>query len=275
MINKAFNIYRTLNVLSIDVAIGAMCSALFLGSIFQANISYTSVLVLGLTVWLIYTADHLLDVVRLIRVGLPCSTIRHQFHQSHFNLLRRLWILASILVIILLGFIPHQIVVAGAGLSIIVAMYLLVNAFISFGKEFLIAIIYVGGVLLPTELSAQQLLNSPGILLCFFISVLFNVLMFSCFDFHLDGMEKKDSFVRVIGLKRINFLFIILFAVQLLLSSVIFITTPHTAAALVLIIMTSIMTIVLYFKERMSPDLHRVIGEAVFLLPGFYWLFAN
>jgi hypothetical protein len=275
MLNKAFNIYRTLNVLSIDVAIGAMCSALFLGNIFQVSISYTSVLVLGLSVWIIYTADHLLDVTRLIRAGLHCNTLRHQFHQNHFKELRLVWVIVCVLILALLIFIPQQVIIAGVGLMIVVALYLLLSSYLGYGKEFIIAVGYVGGVMLPMEITTVGLLNNSVILICFFITVLFNVLMFSYFDVESDSVENKLSLVRVMGLKRIHLLFIMLLVVQFVLSIVIFSTTSQALPALVLLIMTTVMSAVLYFNEAISTTRARVIGEAVFILPGFYWLFTN
>lgn len=269
MMNKALSIYRTINTLSIDVAVGAMCSALFLGGVLQANISYVAVAVLGLVVWTIYTADHLLDVTRLAKTGLPCRTPRHQFHQRYFKKLSVVLIIVCLLILVLLLFIPQQIVIAGIGLTTIVALYLLLNSFLSFGKEFIITIGYVGGVLVPAQISVEQLLFSSTILLCFFITVLFNVLVFSYFDFEIDKIENKKSFVRVIGLNQVHFLLVLLFFVQLGLS-----ITHHAPAAILLITMTSIMAGILYFKVSIGLLMCRIIGEAIFLLPGFYWAFA-
>jgi 4-hydroxybenzoate polyprenyltransferase len=172
------------------------------------------------------------------------------------------------LILVLLVFIPQQVIITGIALSIIVVLYLLLNSFLSFSKEFIITIGYVGGVLLPSEISVEQLLYSPTILLCFFITVLFNVLVFSYFDFETDRMENKKSFVRMIGLNQVHFLFTLLFLLQLGLS-----ITHQTPAVFLLIAMTSIMAGILYFKDSIGLSMCRIIGEAVFLLPGFYWAF--
>jgi hypothetical protein len=266
--------YRTLNALSIDVAIGAMCSALFLGNIVQVRVSYTSVLILGLTVWTIYTADHLLDVTRLTKAGLPCSTFRHQFHQNYFNQLKLAWIGVFFLIVALLAFTPHQVIIAGIGLASIVAVYLLFNSYLSFGKEFIIAAGYTCGILLPTAISVEHLLDSAIILLCFFSTVLFNVFVFSYFDLDTDGMERKQSFVRMIGLSRVRFLFAAVLTLQIGLS-IASIATPQAPAALLLMGMTCIMLGILYFKKSLGIDLSRIIGEAIFLLPGLYWALSN
>ncbi|HEX8061295.1 MAG TPA: hypothetical protein VF473_10190, partial [Cyclobacteriaceae bacterium] len=53
--------YRTFNLLSLDVALGAVISAAFLGRILNVHILPQGYVLLGIIVWLIYTADHLLD----------------------------------------------------------------------------------------------------------------------------------------------------------------------------------------------------------------------
>ncbi len=77
-------LYGLLNLLSIDVAIGAVCCALFFGRLLQVDILPYGLITLGLTVWVIYCADHLFDAARLKG---RASTRRHQFHQDHFWLL--------------------------------------------------------------------------------------------------------------------------------------------------------------------------------------------
>jgi hypothetical protein len=274
MMNKALTIYRIINLLSIDVAVGAMCSALFLGRTLHVNISNISVIVLGLAVWSIYTADHLLDVIRVIKKGLPCSTLRHQFHHQHFKAVKLTWIIVGLLILPLLAFIPQQILFAGIGLAIMVAFYLLLNSFVGFGKEFIIATSYVVGVLLPSTISSELVLTNLVILLCFFITVLFNVLVFSYFDMETDARENKQSFTRNIGVKRMHFLFAVLGIVHLGLSGIC-IATPQALAAFLLIAMTGVMVGILYFKDTIGVLTSRILGEAIFLLPGFYYLLVS
>ena len=57
--------YRLINILSIDVVAGAVCSALFFARLLQVSLLPYGIISLALTVWIIYTADHLLDAKRV------------------------------------------------------------------------------------------------------------------------------------------------------------------------------------------------------------------
>jgi len=70
-VKKLGRIYQFINVLSLDVVAGAMVSALFFARIFKVQILPWGVLALGLTVWTIYTTDHLVDAKR---VNIPLSS---------------------------------------------------------------------------------------------------------------------------------------------------------------------------------------------------------
>jgi hypothetical protein len=71
-----------MNILSLDVVAGAVAGALFFGEILQVQLSFSVLTALGLTVWIIYTLDHLRDAKQILNVA---STDRHRFHQEHFK----------------------------------------------------------------------------------------------------------------------------------------------------------------------------------------------
>ena len=87
-----FQFYKALNLLSLDVAVGAMISALFFARILTVSIFPADIVCLGLTVWMIYTVDHLFDARRIKGTA---STERHRFHQDHFGVLLPLLALAA------------------------------------------------------------------------------------------------------------------------------------------------------------------------------------
>lgn len=274
MSGKIGSLYKTLNLLSIDVAIGAVCSAYFMASIFHKEISILSAIVLGLSVWLIYTVDHLMDAVQLKRSGMIFRTYRHQFHSTYFNWLRVACLVSFFSILISLAFIPRELILNGLALTAIVSAYLLLNSFLSLGKEFIIAACYISGVLLPSQIETHQLLanSSVLILISFFITVLFNVVMFSFFDLEMDSIENKKSFVTKMGVNRVHFLFSILYILQFIIA-LLLIPSMQAAAGLTLFIMTSIMFILVYLKKEIGTTLSRIAGEAVFFIPGFYCLF--
>src|SRR5688572_9142526 len=92
--------YRLMNILSIDVVAGATVSALFFAKIFDVQVRPFGLLALGVTVWAIYTLDHLRDAKKIRH---EASTERHRFHQRHFKVLTVL-LCAAVLIDIVLVF---------------------------------------------------------------------------------------------------------------------------------------------------------------------------
>ena len=274
MNNKILHIYITLNILSIDVAIGAMCSALFLGHVLDIDRSNISVVVLGIASWSVYTADHLLDVNRLIKNGVGCNTPRHAFHQKHFKLLKLIWLLISISIVPLLFMIPKQVFFWGVVLSVMIIIYLLWNSVLSFGKEFIITLGYFGGVLLPLDITMDVMLDNSYVLICFLIIVFLNVIVFSSFDAISDKLENRNSFFRMIGAKKANYLYMALFGLQIGLTFL-KASTAQLPVMMVLLVMTTIIIGISFFRNSIGELNSRLIGEAIFLFPGFYWIFTN
>src|SRR6478609_2759298 len=98
--------YRLINILSIDVALGSVCCAAWFAEIFEAALKPYAWMSLGLTVWIIYTADHLLDARK---INEPASTKRHRYHQKNFTLLLCI-LLFAVLVDLIFVFLLRRIV---------------------------------------------------------------------------------------------------------------------------------------------------------------------
>ncbi|TWU51214.1 hypothetical protein [Rubripirellula reticaptiva] len=86
---------RNVNALSIDaVAVGVLWQAIFTRSFRADWPTFFESITLAMTLWLIYTADHLLDATRL---NLDRRhTFRHRFHHQHQRVLAALWILVTV-----------------------------------------------------------------------------------------------------------------------------------------------------------------------------------
>src|SRR5690606_21598184 len=86
--------YDYLQVLSIDIVIGACAGMLFFDRLIGADLRPLLYLLLALAVWCIYTFDHLLDARQIKKAA---STPRHAFHQKHFKTLASLLVILGIL----------------------------------------------------------------------------------------------------------------------------------------------------------------------------------
>ena len=71
MVNKAIT---WINLLSLDVVLGALCSGFFASRIVGAEMEGPYWIVLALTVWIVYMLDHLVDAYRL---KAKSSSLRH------------------------------------------------------------------------------------------------------------------------------------------------------------------------------------------------------
>lgn len=261
------NFCRILNILSIDVALGAMCGALFFAKILQVKVLVYGIVSLGLTVWIIYTIDHLLDARRIRE---QASTERHHFHQQHFNLLLRSVVFAVLLDAGLTFFMRERVLMGGMFLSGGVVVYLLMNRYLKILKEVMISILYTCGILMPsimvTSFSVEEI---PWVLVIQFVLTAFlNLLIFSWFDYENDLQDRTISFVTTVGKKRAGFFIIILF----LLISASFLYSPSPETFIILCIgwgHALLFSRQEYFRKN---ERYRSLGDALFLLPIFYYL---
>ena len=266
-----FRAYRFLNILSVDVAAGAVVCALFFAKIFHVSILIFGAISLGLTVWIIYTADHLLDAYKTIR---PASTERHRFHQRQFKLLLIFLILATLVDAVQLFFIRKVVFVEGIVLASVIVFYFLLHRQLKFFKEIIGAVLYCGGVLLiPISVKKDNLTNLQLILISqFAVTALINLLLFSWYDRQKDEQDKHESFATIMGESKTKKMLIALFFIQALLLCVQF-SLHDLAAGLTLLVMNFFLLVIFtnrkYFENE---DRYRLLGDFIFMLPVFYVL---
>lgn len=265
-------LYRLLNILSIDVALGAVCCAAWFAKYFQVELRIYALLCLGLTVWIIYSADHLLDARK---VKGEASMLRHRFHQKYFKRIIIAWVIAGTLDFVLLFFLRAQVLHAGIFLICVVILYLLVSHGLKFLKEIAVAGLYCGGVLLPA-LSLRESSIMPAdllIILTFFLTALINVIMFAWFDHELDVQDGNNSFSIKFGKAFTRKLLVTLFGGQLILVFILLVI--HSAVpAIVLGGMNGILYVLFSRSSKFHlAEYYRLLGDAVFLIPGVFLLF--
>jgi hypothetical protein len=262
--------YRFLNILSIDVAGGAVAGAMFFAKIFAASVLPVGLACLGLTVWIIYTADHLLDARNLSR---PASSERHRFHQKYFKLLVGALVVGILIDVFLLFFIRKIVFIEGLWLAGIIFIYFLIQRSLKFLKEVTGAILYTGGVLLiPWSVKANAATDHQLILIVqFVLTALTNLLLFSWFDKKQDELDRQPSYATVMGERATKNSLAILFVVQAILSGALL--TSNEKATVILILMNALLLLILVQKKYFEiNDRYRLLGDAVFLLPMIYIL---
>lgn len=259
---RLIRIYRLFNLLSIDVGLGAVCSALFFARIFNVDIYVQGLMALGLTVWIVYTTDHLLDARKVTG---NASTERHQFHQRHANMLMACVILAVMIDALIVFFIRRPVLEGGMVLIVGVGIYLLVQQYTKILKEIFIAVMYTMGVLLPSVMVTRVPYHTwPWVLLIqFFLVALTNLLLFSWFDHEMDVRDKRSSFVTIMGPAQTRIIICILFIVTGLLT-----IFSHELKASVYLLITDglLLCIFLYPSFFRKADRFRLVGDAIFFI---------
>lgn len=175
--------------LSLDVVLGTVFGSLAVWRLpnSKGEINILSIIVLALSVFVIYTADRLLD----IRKNPHLNTPRHAFHAQHWKLLWRI-ILGLLLIILVLCFwLPRPILYLGLATGFVCMAYLLLvnrlpkEHIIQFTKEYYVALIYSVGIWVPPMLM-QGIFSWESCLLAFFYVLLVfqSLLLFSWLEAH-------------------------------------------------------------------------------------------
>lgn len=265
--SHALKIYRHLNILSVDVSAGAVICALFFAKILDVVVAVPGLIVLGLTVWMIYSADHLLDVRR---IGERAVTNRHRFYKRYF------WVMIAVTGIVavsdaaMIFFVRPSVFYAGLVLGGAVTVYLVAQRYFGFLKELAGALLYTGGVVLPAfafsdnqSIAADQWIA----ILCFLLIAWINLLLFSYFDRKSDEEHRQVSFTTALGERKTGMLVVALAGVCISLSLHLFFGSMRMPSV-VLLAMSLVLVLLLKFRTYFGrEDRYRYVGDAVFLLP--------
>jgi len=262
------NLYKYIQVLSIDVVAGACISTIYISNLLQSPFSGIVVTALGIAVWLIYTADHLWDAKK----NEAPSTLRHTFHQRYFNLIFGIWIIVAIAGLLVLFLLPSMILKLGTVLLFVVIMYFLMLYFWSeksaLIKEFVIALLYTSGVFVsPIGLGFEMKpLFIFWILSLYFLLAFLNVLIFSIYDESEDRKDGHSSIVLKFGSNKVSQLTKILWFLGLLV--LLLLGEKSGIDYYVFILMFSMLGGVIFFRKIFQKnEWYRVLGDGIFIMP--------
>ncbi len=270
---KLTRFYQLANCLSFDVAAGAIVSALFFARILQVHILPWGFAALGLTVWIIYTGDHLLDARQL---NAAASSDRHRFHQKHFRTLLFALLAALLIDMVMIFLIRKPVFNAGLVLGVMAGIYLLIQRNLKSLKELSGAMLYCSGVALPAlSLTPYPITPFQGLFIVQFgITVFCNLLLFSLFDHQDDLRDRHNSFVTVMGEQKTRLFLAFLFIVNgILIVHQLFRFSGTAGAASVMLVMNFILFFIFIFPRFFEANgFYRLLGDAVFLVPLFFLL---
>ncbi len=258
-------LYHYINLLSIDVALGAVVSAAFFGRILNVSILPQGFILLGIIVWLIYTADHLLDAWSMREAAI---SERHRFHQKHFLTILLIFLVTGIVAVGLIFLIRIQLITAGVVFGGFVIIYLIVSRWLKYFKELAGSILYTGGVLLPAwSLHTHQL--DPGqlsLIIIFALIAFTNMLIFARFSIEEDILNRQKSLATTLGVKSMNTLIRTVCAICFV-AIVYAAMLSFSAELLILFLMEFVLLVIFLIKYFRYDDRYRVYGDAIFLFP--------
>ena len=112
------------------MVIGSLMVGAFACKVLDVDADIWWYVILAISVWVMYTADHILDAWR----GKKTSTIlRHQFHYTHRYMIIPVWIILALSSVFLSLFVlENEIIFLGMALSLCIMIYF---AVIYFNRE--------------------------------------------------------------------------------------------------------------------------------------------
>ncbi|TGN01617.1 LA_0991 family prenyltransferase-like protein [Leptospira yasudae] len=188
------------NVLSVDIVCGAVASAWFVSSLLHTQMRTAFWILLPASVWVIYSADHLIDGWKL---GENSANERHAFHYKNRIFLSWITMIAAVLCFVCgILFLREWVVNVALILGIFVFLHVVFSYLqISFfWKECSVSVLYTAGVwfgpILLTQKSAFETWTPCAL---FFLTALCNSFVNSYMEKEIDRKENVESILKQIS----------------------------------------------------------------------------
>lgn len=275
--NKVLQYYQLFCNLSLDVVGGVLCNMFALAYCFNLNPPLAWYIALPAGTWLIYLADHLVDV---IRVKEEYPTPRHRFIKK--NLKAVMLLCASLLVVICyLAYAQYDklLFISGCIIAGITLLHFLLSRInpqsrsVLNNKEFGVSLIYATSIFIyPIAVLLQtDLLDVVFYLYAVFLLITYqNLLLCSIIEYPYDVAMNNTSFIRSTGLGIGKLVFIgvslsaALFILVILLG---FEFYRPSLLALYFLILAGNYVIYLWNNRLQKYLLYRKLAELLFWLP--------
>jgi len=273
------NLFKYFQALSLDIALGGVVGSMFISSYLGVQVDIMTYAILGLSIWLIYTLDHLLDTQNVVQTPI---TFRHQFHWNNYTTLWGIWSFCLIMVLSMLYKLPTPTLIAGVIAGAFVVGYFVSIKFLLTGKvyhkEITAAVIYSLGLFIPS-ISIMDKPVGLDVWLLFvelFAVALTNLLIFSIFERSIDKEEGFHSLViamNVKSVKSITWGMIAAVYTIIIVGLVMIPTEKYIITQLIIGVMNTCLALILYKGDLFVINTrYRSFADAVFIFPGVYLL---
>lgn len=267
-------LWKYLNILSLDIALGAVVGCAFFAQIFGVSLLPHAYISLGLIVWMIYTVDHLVDARRSVEP----STQRHRFHKEHSRLLIMAVMVVAVIVAFEAFYVRKTVLFAGFGVAMLVMGYLMLQARLTFVKEATGTILYTAGIVAAPWSLMDRSVTPPevGLVVLYGMTAFINLLLFSWFDRETDAKDGHISFATTFGdattKQTISTVFL---GVSIIGSMLIVWFSTHVFPVTLIMVMNALLYLTFRYPDfYRTDDRYRRIGDLVFLIPGLYVVYA-
>ena len=271
-------IYRYLHFLSIDIVLGALASSCFAAKLFGSNPGTIWWITLALTVWLLYTGDHMLDAWK------HRKKIERDLHyfmmKNRKTLVWSMGVVTVVNMLLIFNLLDQELMKYALFLAGLVLLFYAMrhvfrkNRILNVPGEFFVMILYMAGTWLGPAVAYEGNFEAGhGMIALIFLGILLmNLGVISLYDIKLDSRMGIASLANLLGIKRTrNLLLGTAIAIYLLslLQFLVFEMDRFTQYALILTGMCTILLLVLYYPSRFRKnDYFRLAADAV-LYMGF------
>ncbi|WP_339867994.1 hypothetical protein [uncultured Algoriphagus sp.] len=274
-----FKFHQRITWLSIDVVLGAMAGMLFFERALRVDLNWQEYALLGMAVWCIYTADHLMDARKL---AADHAADRHHFHLIYQKPLLAILGLVGCIglywAIKFFGFSKELFFGAGLGvliLGIMLAVRKLAAKQVRL-KELSSAIFYVIGISWLPWYEAPEIdytWTAFGLTLLYMGLAYLNLIMLSSLDKESDKQSGFSSIATIIPQEKLNPR-IHQLAIGLMLVALIGLLLVNSLYRIFpsLILLMLLVHYLSFFKSGASPEKIRMRMEVAFLIPAILLL---
>jgi hypothetical protein len=257
------SVYYYFHKLQLDVVAGALFTSLWISHISHATIPPWALLALCLSVWIIYTMDHLGDALKYPNV------VRYDFYRRHWRLLLILLSLAAIALLLTIYFLPFALLCKGLLLLLPIMSYQLLLRYRPYTgallKEAAVALVYASGTGIFMWSQSIQPINLLALVWLFFLTWT-SILTYSMLEAPEDGKQGMFTIAHILGNKStrrlISLVMLVAFILMIPLSAELGLTFALPALGMMLIT---------FFLPLTFPH-HRYWGELAFLIPAIWFL---
>lgn len=277
-------IYRYFHYLSLDIVLGALASSCLAARLFESQPGAIWWLTLALTVWLLYTGDHMLDAWRHRK---KVERELHYFMLEHRKILiYALGVVALVNTMLIINLLDKALFKYGLVLAGLVLLFYALrhvfrkNKLFFIPGEVFVLLLYLAGTWLgPLGAMEGSVVTSQWMITGLFAGVLLmNLGVISLYDIQLDSRMGIASLANALGKKRSKHLLVgtgVAIYLVSILQFLIYEADRYAQFALILCGMTTILLLMVYLPSWFRKnDLYRWTADAL-LYMGFLSLLIN